>query len=149
MALPKEVAAFKFEKQPTHGEKSKLCCWYALYHYADGNFMSQGSFKQQAAQFYANMLGMNLQDALALALDGNDPALAIHLKPAMKGTAHVMNLGNYHFYTVRQITVETQMYRTTGTLRVKEKQWWSFNSYNLDAPQPLLSLAKAPGTKIF
>jgi hypothetical protein len=143
--VPKEVMKFKFEKQPHGGEKSKLCCWYALYHYANGNFMDLNKFKKEGAAYYAKETGLSEEDALDLLLDGNDPGLAIKLKK-QSGKAHVMNLRDRHFYTVREIEVEVDV---EGSKKKKEKQWWSFDSYNFDWPQKLDSLAKAPGKKIF
>jgi hypothetical protein len=142
--VPQEVKKFKFETQPHSGEKSKLCCWYALYHYADGSFMDLSNFKKKGTAFYVKQLGMSDKDALDLLLDGNDPALAEELKKK-SGKAHVMNLNDRHFYTVREIEVEV----IVDDIKKKEKQWWNFDSYNFDCPQKLDSLAKAPGKKIF
>jgi hypothetical protein len=116
----------KFLVQPKTPPDSKLCAFFALYHFTDGGVAKQ-DFITQATNHYVQILGMAQPEAQALVLDGNDPSVLglYHLSQSneanlkKKGLGIIANTNNGHFFTVR----------------FEGGKWYSYDSYNYTAPK--------------
>lgn len=116
----------KFLVQPKTPPDSKLCAFYALYHFTDGGLTREG-FIAKATQYYVEKLGMPQAEAEALVMDGNDPSVLglYHLNQSdktgleKKGLGIIANTHTGHFFTVR----------------FEDGKWFSYDSYNHTAPK--------------
>jgi len=116
---------FKFLTQPTTGPDSKLCAFYALYHFTDGG-VTKETYLDVATSYYQTQLGMDRHDAAALAADGNDPAVFTAFRLTEGDAAAVdtqtvlivCDIGNGHFFTIR---------KDAG-------QWWNYDSFGRSKP---------------
>ncbi len=122
----------KFLTQPHTAPDSKLCAFYALYHFTDGQ-VSRQAFIDAATNHYMTSLGMNKTDAQAMVMDGNDPSVLslYHLRQTDEktlqtaGVGIIANVATGHFFTVRQ----------------EGGAWVSYDSYNHQAPVSYASFA--------
>ncbi|MCP3166718.1 hypothetical protein [Myxococcus qinghaiensis] len=121
---------FKFLKQPKTPPDSKLCGFYALYHFTDGG-LTRDQFIQKATEHYETALGLQHKEAEEMVMDGNDPSvLSLYglrqsnvAELETQGVGVIADTTRGHFFTVR---------RENGT-------WFSYDSYNHDAPQAYLT----------
>ncbi|NTX08556.1 hypothetical protein HUA74_33460 [Myxococcus sp. CA051A] len=115
---------YKFLKQPKTPPDSKLCGFYALYHFTNGG-LTRDEFIQKATQHYETALGLPNKEAQEMVMDGNDPSVlglyglaqsdADTLKK--RGVGVIADTTRGHFFTVRQ----------------ENGVWSSYDSYNHDA----------------
>ncbi|GEM_PF-3089110 len=128
---------FKFQVQPHTGPDSKLCGFYALYHFTDGAVTRQAYIDKATQHYMAPPLGMTQPDALNMVMDGNDPSVfsvfgLTHTDEKTletKGLGIIANISTGHFFAVRK----------------EGAQWVSYDSYNHTAPKayPTLAALKA------
>ncbi|WNG20263.1 hypothetical protein [Cystobacter fuscus] len=117
--------------QPHTHPDNKLCAFYALHHFTDGK-VTKNAFIDKATSVYTD-IGLPKEDALAMVLDGNDPATLgqFGLKEGndaalqQKGVGIVANTDKGHFFTVRQ----------------ENGKWYSYDSYNHKAPKEYATFA--------
>jgi len=130
---------FKFLKQPKTPPDSKLCGFYALYHFTDGG-LTRDEFIQKATDHYETALGVSHQEAEGMVMDGNDPSvLSLYglrqsnvAELEKQGVGVIADTTRGHFFTVR---------RENGT-------WFSYDSYNHDAAKAYLTFEELKKAEI-
>ena len=132
--------------QPHKPPESKLCAFYAYYHYTDGK-IDKNEFEAKVIEPYKK-IGLDDASAKELYLDGNDPA--IYTKFGLKETASyekalegdkliVADVAKGHFYAI-----------------IKSKNtWWNYDSYHQTNPSKIgnfeqaLTYLKNKGQKVW
>ncbi len=122
MPLPQ----FNHQTTDPHDEDSKLCAWFALNHYKGGGYSKQ-QFKTDAVAYYKSSLGMNDQDGLKLALDGNDPNVVQQLCGGSSETDP--NQAATH----SKIIIPTKSGHFVAVLRDDRNDWWNYDSLQMSA----------------
>lgn len=120
-----------FKKQAQTGPESKKCAYYALYHFKNGN-ITWDKFLAAGIKYYMKELKLDTKDAMDFVEDGNDP-----------GILNAFGLSEYNLTSLRSHDVLIVAQYGTGvaahfyTIRRIGGSWFSYDSFNLNAPDDI------------